>query len=105
MSEISELIAALQSGSLSLDEVAEQFRRRPWARTRQPIPQTYLEQADLAEADPEPDVPGSVDELTAAYDSGHITREQYRVLAQAVADSINAEYERNDNDPAASASE
>ena len=41
--------------------------------------------------DPGPSVPGSVDEIIAAYDRGELTREQYRVLAHAVAEAINAE--------------
>ena len=35
-------------------------------------------------------MPGSIDDVTAAYDRGEITREQYRTLAHAVADAINA---------------
>ena len=39
-------------------------------------------------------MPGSMDDVTAAYDRGEISREQYRALAHAVAESINAEAER-----------
>ncbi len=92
-SEVSDLIAAMRSGSMSLEEVAERFRQRSWERTRHDLPQSFLEQAAIAQSDPEPDVPGSIDEVTAAYDRGELTRDQYRVLARAVADSINAEYE------------
>jgi hypothetical protein len=91
--EVTDLIAAMRSGAMSLEEVADCFRQRSWKRTRHAEPQSYLELATLAESDPEPDVPGSIDEVTAAYDRGELTREQYRVLARAVADSINAEYE------------
>jgi hypothetical protein len=91
--EVTELIAAMRSGAMSLEDVADRFRQRSWKRTRHAEPQNYLELAALAESDPEPDVPGSIDEVTAAYDRGEVTREQYRVLARAVADSINAEYE------------
>lgn len=92
-SEVSELIAAVRSGSMSLEEVAERFRSRSWKPTRHALPQNYLEQAAIAQSDPEPDVPGSIDEVTAAYDRGELTRDQYRVLSRAVADSIDAEYE------------
>ena len=88
-SEVADLIAALRSGDLTLYEVTERFRRRSWPRTRRPTPSTALEMAD--QQDPEPDVPGSYDELTAAYDTGKITRDQYRTLVEAAAESIRAE--------------
>ena len=96
-SEVSDLIAAMRSGSMSLEEVADRFRRRSWKRTRHVQPQSYLELAAIAQSDPEPDVPGSIDEVTAAYDRGELTKEQYRVLFRAVADSINAEYEARED--------
>ena len=93
-SEVTELIAALRNGSLNLDEVAQRFRERTWARTRKPAPTSYLEMAAAALEDPEPDVPGSFDEVTAAYDRGELTRPQYRTLAEAVAESLRAEDRR-----------
>ena len=48
------------------------------------------EMAEAALRDPGANVPGSIDDVTAAYDRGEITREQYRTLAHAVADAINA---------------
>jgi hypothetical protein len=92
--EVTELIAALRNGSLSLDEVARRFRERTWPQTGKPAPASYLEMAAAALEDPEPDVPGSFDEVTAAYDRGELTRPQYRVLAEAVADSLRAESQR-----------
>ena len=92
--EVNSLIAALRAGSMSLEEVAERFRKRIWPDTGAPEPQTYLELAAAAEVDPDPDIPGSFDEVSAAYDRGEITREQYRTLAHAVADAINAEARR-----------
>jgi hypothetical protein len=89
--EVDDLLTALRVGSLSLDEVAQLFRKRTWPDRATPDPKTYLEFAAAAQEDPEPDVPGSFDEVTAAYDRGEITREQYRTLAHAVADAINAE--------------
>jgi len=88
-SEVTELIAALRAGDLSLDEVADRFRRRHWPRTRRHAPTTPAEMAE--QQDPEPDVPGSYDDLTAAYDRGELTREQYRTLVEAAAESIRAE--------------
>jgi hypothetical protein len=88
-SEVTDLIAALRAGTLTLDEVAERFRHRSWPRTRRPAPRTAVEMLEWL--DPAPDVPGSYDDLTAAYDRQEITREQYRVLVEAAANSIRAE--------------
>jgi len=88
------MIAAFRDGSLSLDELAQRFRERSWPRTRKPEPGSYLEMAAAALKDPEPDVPGSFDEVVAAYDRGELTRAQYRALAEAVAESLRAEDER-----------
>jgi hypothetical protein len=98
MSEVSELISALRAGTLSLDDVAERFRDRRWPDTAAPEPGSYLEMAALTLEDPEPDTPGSYDEVTAAYDRGEITSEQYQVLSAAVAESINAEDRRRADD-------
>lgn len=87
--EVAELIAAMRAGRLSVDEVAELFRHRSWVTARRPAPRTYAEMA--AQQDAGADVPGSFDEVVAAYDRGELTREQYRTLAHAVADAINAE--------------
>jgi hypothetical protein len=87
-SEVAELIAALQAGRLTVDEVAGRFRRRQWVAARRPVPRDYAEMA--AQQDVEADVPGSFDEVVAAYDRGELTREEYRRLAHAVADAINA---------------
>jgi hypothetical protein len=92
--EVKDLIAALRGGSLSLDEVAQRFRERVWPRTAPPRPTSYLEMAAAANRDPEPDVPGSFDEVVVAYDRGEITHAQYRVLAQAVAESIGLKEQR-----------
>jgi hypothetical protein len=92
--EVTELIAALRNGSLNLEEVAQRFRERTWPRTRKPNPASYAEMAAAAQDDPEPYVPGSFDELAAAYRRGELTRPQYRALAEAVADSLRAEDQR-----------
>jgi hypothetical protein len=86
--EVGELIAALRSGQLSLDEVAGRFRRRDWPVTRRQTPITYAGMAE--QQDVEADVPGSYDDVTAAYDRGDLTSEEYRVLSDAVAAAINA---------------
>jgi hypothetical protein len=92
--EVGELIYALKSGAMSLDEVAERFRHRAWSRTRGPEPETYEQMAVANLQDPEPLTPGSYDEVTAAYDRGELTSDQYQVLSEAVASAINAEARR-----------
>ena len=92
--EVTELITALRNGSLSLEEVAQRFRERTWPRTRKPVPASYAEMAAAAQEDPPPYVPGSFDELAAAYRRGELTRSQYRTLAEAVAESLRAEEQR-----------
>jgi hypothetical protein len=84
------MIDALRSGRMALDEVAQHFRLRAWSRTRQPQPQNYEQLAVANLQDPEPLVPGSIDEVTAAYDRGDLTADEYDVLCKAVADAINA---------------
>jgi len=91
--EVAALIAALRDGTLSLDQVAERFRQRVWSPTRV-ASATSAETAE--QRDPGGDVPGSYDEVTAAYDRGELNSEQYQVLSDAVADSINAQVEPGD---------
>ena len=90
-SEVNELIAALRSGTMSLDEVAQRFRERSWPRRGTPPPDNYLELAVAAQQDPEPDVPDSFDDVDAAYDQGKISDDEYDVLAAAMSESLRAE--------------
>jgi hypothetical protein len=90
-SEVTDLIAALQDGSLSLDEVAQQFRERSWPRRRKPAPATYFEMAAAAQEDPEPDVAGTFDDVDAAYERGDLSDDQYDTLAKAMAEALRAE--------------
>lgn len=86
--EVARLLAELRAGRLSLDDVARRFRQREWPATRRQPPATYGQMA--AQQDADADVPGSLDEVTAAYDRGELTSEEYRVLSDAVADAINS---------------
>ena len=98
-SEVTELIKAFRAGDISLDELKERFRQRSWPRTRGPEPQTYLELAAAAQTDPDPDVPGSFDDVVAAYDRGELTRDQCRTLADAAAESMREEDARKGTAP------
>jgi len=87
-SEVARLLADLRAGRVSVDDVAERFRRRDWAASRRQLGAAYEEMA--AQQDADVDVPGSLDEVTAAYDRGELTSDEYRVLSDAVADAINS---------------
>jgi hypothetical protein len=80
-SEVSRLLTELRSGRASLAAVAARFRELSWPSVRN------------RDADPDPgtDVPGSYDEVTAAYDRGELSSREYHVLSDAVAAGIDAE--------------
>jgi hypothetical protein len=86
--EVARLLAELRAGRVSVDDVADRFRHRDWPASRRQPAATYDEMA--AQQDADTDVPGSLDEVTAAYDRGELTSEEYRVLSDAVADAINS---------------
>jgi hypothetical protein len=88
--EVADLLAALHDGTLSLSEVAEKFRTRSWPTHPAARPETHLDLAEADLSDPAPYLPGSHDDLAAAYDQGKLTDEQYAVLAAAIAASIRA---------------
>jgi hypothetical protein len=92
VTEVGDLVAALRTGSMSLEEVADRFRRRAWPRAHPAEPATAAQRAE--HRDPGADVPGSYDEVTTAYDRGELTSEQYRVLSEAAAEAINAQAQR-----------
>lgn len=94
--EVTTMIDSLQSGEMSLDEVAQRFRERSWPRMPRREPRSYIEMAAAAQQDPEPYIPGSFDDVVAAYDLGKITDAEYAVLAEAVAESKRAEDLRRD---------
>lgn len=86
-SEVSDLIKALRDGTMTLDQVAQRFRECKWPRRRWTSPTSYLEMAARAQEDPGPRIPGSFDDVTDAYDRGELSRGEYRVLSEAVAES------------------
>ena len=92
--KVTDLLSALYDGTMNLDEVAQRFRDRSWPRRTKPLPTTYLELAAAAQEDPDPYVPGSFDDVDAAYYQGKVTDDQYEVLAEAMAESMRAEDRR-----------
>jgi hypothetical protein len=93
-SEVTELIKELRAGTMTLDEVAERFRERKWPRRQRPAPTSYLEMAARTMEDPEPYVPGSFDDVSAAFHRGDLSPEEYRVLSDAVAEAKREEDRR-----------
>lgn len=94
-SEVTELIHALADGSMSLEEVAERFREREWPTANPGPPGSYIEMADRALQDPRPDLPNSFDDVVSAYGRGELSRAQFRVLAEAVAESKRARHQES----------
>jgi hypothetical protein len=90
MSDVTELIAALRAGTLSLGQVAQFFRERDWPDARDPDLAAQGELVSSALDDPGPYLPGSFDDVSAALHRHELTLHQYEVLAQAAAESINA---------------
>lgn len=89
--DVVDLLNALRDGSMTVDEVAQQFRTRKWPRRRRRSPTTYAELAATELEDPDPYIPGSYDDVAAAFHQKKITREQFRVLSDAVAEAQRAE--------------
>jgi hypothetical protein len=89
--EVVELLDALYEGTMTVDEVAQRFRARTWPRRRRPASDSYLDALAAEFQDPDTYIPGSFDDVIAAYDQRKISREQLRILSDAVADAQRAE--------------
>jgi hypothetical protein len=85
--EVAELLDALHQGTMTLDDVAERFRQRSWPSRKRPRPQSFLDVAAADLEDPDPYIPGSYDDVVAAYDQGRLTDAQYAVLARAIVEA------------------
>jgi hypothetical protein len=85
MSEITDLLAQLRAGSMSLEEVAVRFRRRRWPSRGAASSRDVDEAFAAEESDPEPPLEGSFEEVHAAYVRHELTKDQYTVLAEAAA--------------------
>jgi hypothetical protein len=89
--EVVQLLDALHDGSMTLDEVAERFRQRSWPHRVEPRPSSYFEMAAIELDDPDPYIPGSYDDVVAAYDRGRLTDVQYESLVDAIAEARRTE--------------
>lgn len=81
MSEVTELLARLRDGSMSLEEVAERFRQRQWPNRQVASPTDAREAFAAEERDPEPLLEGSFDEVYSAYMRHDLAKEQYAARA------------------------
>src|SRR5262249_30349788 len=89
--EVAELLDALHAGKLTTADVAQRFRARKWPRRRREATDDYAEILEGETSDPDIYMPGSFDDVIAAYDQKKIDREQLRILSEAVAESQRAE--------------
>jgi hypothetical protein len=76
---------------MTIDEVARKFRERSWPRRSQQLPGSYEELAKSDMQDPDHYIPGSYDDVAAAYHRGRLNDAQYTALVNAIADSKTAE--------------
>ena len=88
--EVTDLLDALHEGAITVDEVAQRFRERTWPRRQTLEPSGYIEMATAELQDPEPYIPGSYDDVAAAYHRGRLSDSDYAILIEAIADSKRA---------------
>jgi hypothetical protein len=89
--EVTKLLLSLQSGDMTLDEVAQQFRQRRWPRRNLAQNENSSDMAARELMDPDPYFPGSYDDVAAAYNQNKITSDQFRTLSEAIAEAQRAE--------------
>jgi hypothetical protein len=85
--EVRDLLDALNAGTMTLEEVAQLFRNRKWPSLAVPSPSSRIELAAAELEDPDAYIPGSYDDVVAAYDLGRLGDAQYAVLAEAIAEA------------------
>jgi hypothetical protein len=92
VSEVTDLLASYKAGELTLDQLADRFRNRRWPRAApSPRPSSYLAMAAEAQEDPSSDVPGSFDDVEAAFFRHELSTEEYELLRRAVAEALDTE--------------
>jgi hypothetical protein len=88
MSDVTDLLGQLSDGSVTVADVADQFRRRQWPSAAKPDTTDYTALARRTVTDPDAPPPGSFLEVAAAWHDGTLTDDQFTALAQAAADAI-----------------
>jgi hypothetical protein len=80
---VTAMLAAYRAGERTLDDLGLEFRARRWPAVPDVCPPD-LEPARAALDDPEPYVPGSVDDVVLAYDRGEISAADFEFLIAAI---------------------
>jgi hypothetical protein len=80
MSKVTDLLDRLAAGQIGLGTVAADFATRRWATVKRPEVNSYADATVREGEDFEPIPENSWGEVEAAYVSGQITEDQYRVL-------------------------
>jgi hypothetical protein len=94
VSEVTDLVARYKAGELSLDELAARFRTRRWPSTPSTLrPTSYLEMAAQTQGDAGSDVPGSFDDVEAAFFRHELSLEEYELLRRAAVEAPSAEHD------------
>jgi hypothetical protein len=92
VSDVTDLIRSYKAGHLTLDELVQKFLARRWPVPPRPNgPSTYLELAARAQEDPGSDVPGSFDDVEAAFFRHEISLNEYTILRAAMSRSAQPE--------------
>jgi hypothetical protein len=81
-SAVTAMLASHRAGQLTLEDLGLEFRARRWPAVPAVCP-PGMEQAEAAIDDPEPYVPGSLDDVVLAYDLGRLSDHEYEFLAGA----------------------
>ena len=87
MSVITDLMDKMIAGTMTVDQVAEQFRTYAWPPGR-PAPATADEAWARTLEDPETPPEGSFFDVSVYFNQRKITGEQYDVLARAAAEGM-----------------
>jgi hypothetical protein len=87
MSVITDLMDRMITGTMTVDEVAEQFRTYTWPAVR-PAPANADESWARMLEDPETPPEGSFFDVSVYFSQRKITGEQYDVLARAAAEGM-----------------
>jgi Zeta toxin len=81
-SAVTAMLAAYRAGQRTLEDLGLEFRARRWPAVPAVCPPD-MAQAGAAIDDPEPYVPGSLDDVALAYDLGQLSDGEYEFLASA----------------------
>jgi hypothetical protein len=81
-SAVTAMLASYRAGRLTLEDLGLEFRARRWPAVPAVCPPD-MAPGTAAIDDPEPYVPGSLDDVVLAYDLGQLSGDEYEFLASA----------------------